>query len=277
MMDKQVKKLLIKAKKQVFTEIPGNNPSLFKGEGFDFVELREYQPGEDVKKIDWLVTAKMQKPYVKLYQEERELNVVVALMMSGSTYFGTKRFKYETMAETAALLGYAAIKNQDSFSYILYADKEYDAIAPTKHPQAVARCVDQTLHFASLGKRGDFDGLTRRLFRIKRKSILFIISDFLGSFDLKVLAKKHEVVAIVVRDRFEEDPDPIGFMTLIDPETKESFLVDFEGLTLKNYKKEIKKRDYIMYEQFKKSGIRFTKIYTHEDPFIKLVKLFGQR
>ncbi|BAF69515.1 DUF58 domain-containing protein [Nitratiruptor sp. SB155-2] len=277
MMDKQVKKLLIKAKKQVFTEIPGNNPSLFKGEGFDFVELREYQPGEDVKKIDWLVTAKMQKPYVKLYQEERELNVVVALMMSGSTYFGTKRFKYETMAETAALIGYAAIKNQDNFSYVLYADKEYDAIAPTKHPQAVARCVDKAFHFVSLGKKADFDSLARRLFRIKRKSILFIISDFLNSFDLKVLAKKHEVVAVVVRDRFEEEPDPIGFMTLIDPETKESFMVDFEGLTLKNYQKEIKRRDHFMYEQFKKSGIRFTKIYTDEDPFIKLVKLFGQR
>ena len=277
MMDKNIKKLLIKAKKQIFSEIPGNNPSLFKGEGFDFVELREYQPGDDVKKIDWLITAKLQKPYVKLYREERELNVIVALMLNGSTYFGTKRFKYEVMSEIAALLGYAAIKNQDNFSYILYADRTYDTIKPTKHPNAVSRCVEKAINFYSLGKRANFNGLSRQLFKIKRKSIIFIVSDFLEPVDFKVLAKKHEVVAIVVRDRFEEDPTPIGFMNFIDPETNESLSVDFEGTTLKNYKKEIKKIDRMNFENFKKSGIRFTKIMTDEEPFIKLLKLFGQR
>ncbi len=275
MIDKKIKKLLIKTKRQVFSEIPGNNPSLFKGEGFDFVELREYQPGDDVKKIDWLITAKLQKPFVKLYREERELNVIVALMLNGSMYFGTKRFKQEIAAEIAAILGFAAIKNQDNFSYILYADKEYASIRPTKHINAVTKCVQSASRFVSLGKSADFAGLVRRLFTIKRKSIIFIISDFLEPFDLRVLAKKHEVVAIVVRDRFEEDPEPIGFMNLIDPETKQSFVVDFEGTTLRNYRKEMKRLDHEMYEHFKKSGIRFTKIYTHDEPFIKLVKLFG--
>ncbi len=276
-MEKKLKKLLIKARKQVFSEIPGNNPSLFKGEGFDFVELREYQPGDDVKKIDWLVTAKLQKPYVKLYREERELNVVVALMLSGSTYFGTKRFKYEVMAEIAALLGYAAIKNQDNFSAILYADREYEWIRPTKHLQAIHRLARSVLYFSPLGKKANFAGLAKRLFKIKRKSIVFIVSDFLEEFDFRVLAKKHEVVGIVVRDRFEEAPEPIGFINLLDPETKESLTVDLEGSTLKAYKKEIKRLDHAMYEQFRKSAIRFTKIYTHEEPFVKLLKLFGQR
>ncbi len=277
MKEKRLKKLLIKARKQVFSEIPGNNPSLFKGEGFDFVELREYQPGDDVKKIDWLITAKLQKPYVKLYREERELNVVVAAMLNGSTYFGTKRFKYETMAQIAAILGYAAIKNQDNFSYLLYADKAYEWSPPTKHQKSVAKCFEAIVSFNPLGKRADFEGLTKRLYQIRRKSIIFVISDFLEPFDFRVLAKKHEVVAIVVRDRFEEDPKPIGFINLLDPETRESFTVDLEGTTLKNYKKEIKKLDHSMYEQFRKSGIRFTKIYTDEEPFIKLLKLFGQR
>ncbi len=276
-MEKKLKKLLIKARKQVFSEIPGNNPSLFKGEGFDFVELREYQPGDDVKKIDWLVTAKLQKPYVKLYREERELNVVVALMLSGSTYFGTKRFKYEVMAEIAALLGYAAIKNQDNFSAILYADREYEWIRPTKHLQAIHRLARSVLYFSPLGKKANFAGLAKRLFKIKRKSIVFIVSDFLEEFDFRVLAKKHEVVGIVVRDRFEESPEPIGFINLLDPETKESLTVDLEGSTLKAYKKEIKRLDHQMYERFRKSAIRFTKIYTHEEPFVKLLKLFGQR
>ncbi|SMC09078.1 DUF58 domain-containing protein [Nitratiruptor tergarcus] len=277
MTQKNIKKLLIKAKKQVFSEIPGNNPSLFKGEGFDFVELREYQPGDDVKKIDWLVTAKLQKPYIKLYREERELNVVVAFMLNGSMFFGTKRFKQELAAEIGAILGFAAIKNQDNFSYILFADKEYSSIRPTKHINAVQKCAESVAKFVTLGKSANFSQLTQRLFKIRRKSIVFIISDFFGEYDFKVLAKKHEVVAIVVRDRFEEDPTPIGFMNLIDPETKKSFIVDFEGSTLKNYKKEIKKADSKMYEHFKQSGVRFTKIYTHEEPFIKLLKLFGQK
>ncbi|MRI59214.1 MAG: DUF58 domain-containing protein [Epsilonproteobacteria bacterium] len=277
MTQKSVKKLLIKAKKQVFSEIPGNNPSLFKGEGFDFVELREYQPGDDVKKIDWLITAKLQKPYVKLYREERELNVIVAAMLNGSTYFGTKRLKYETMAEIAAILGYAAIKNQDNFSYFLYADKEYDAIPPTKHMSAVQQCAERIAYFDPLGKRADFQGLVRRLFRIKRKSIIFILSDFFEEVDLKVLAKKHEVVAIIVRDRLEEEPLSLGYINLIDPQTKESLSVDLEGTTLQNYKKEQKRIDHRLFDMLKKSGVRFTKIYTDEEPFIKLLKLFGHR
>ena len=277
MTEKSIKKLLIKARKQVFSEIPGNNPSLFKGEGFDFVELREYQPGDDVKKIDWLISAKLQKPYVKLYREERELNVVVAAMLNGSTYFGTKRFKYETMAEIAAILGYAAIKNQDNFSYVLYADKEYDSIAPTKHINAVQQCAKRIAYFDPLGKKANFKGLVRKLFGIKRKSIIFILSDFFDEVDLRVLAKKHEVVAIIVRDRLEEEPVALGYINLIDPETKKSLSVDLEGVTLKNYKKEEKRIDHELFEMLKKSGVRFTKIYTHDEPFIKLLKLFGQR
>ncbi len=276
MIDKNIKKLVIKARKQVFSEIPGNNPSLFKGEGFDFVELREYQPGDDIKKIDWLVTAKLQKPYVKLYKEERELNVVVAFMLNGSMFFGTKRFKQEVAAEIGAILGFAAIKNQDNFSYFLFADKEYSSIRPTKHTSAVTRCAEAVGRFVSLGKRADFEILTKRLFKIRRKSLIFIVSDFFGEYDFKVLAKKHEVVAIVVRDRFEEEPTSLGYMQLIDPQTKQSFIVDFEGTTLQNYKREIKKHDAAMYEHFKKCGMRFSKIYTHDEPFIKLLKLFGR-
>jgi uncharacterized protein (DUF58 family) len=272
-----LKKLLIKTKRQVFSEISGNNPSLFKGEGFDFVELREYQPGDDVKKIDWYVTAKLQKPYVKLFREERELNIVVALMLDGSTYFGTKRFKYELMAEIGAILGFSAIKNQDNFSYILYADKEYESIKPTKNINAITKFMELVLKFDPLGKKGDYKGLVSRLFKIKRRSVIFIVADFLDEVDIRVLAKKHEVVGVIVRDRFEEEPLEIGFINLLDPETKESFLVDLEGGTVKNYKKEIKRLDKELLKQFRKYGVRFTKIYTQDEPFIKLLKLFGQR
>jgi len=273
-----IKKLIIKTRKQVFSEIAGNNPSLFKGEGFDFVELREYQPGDDVKKIDWLVTAKLQKPYVKLYREERELNIVVALMLNGTTYFGTKRFKYEVMAEIGALLGFSAIKNQDSFSYILFAEEEYDWIRPTKNLNAVTRLVERVLEFDPLGKKANYEELLSRLFRIGRKSIIFLVGDlFTFPETLRVLAKKHEVVAIIVRDRFEEEPQPLGFINLLDPERREQFLVDLDGSTITNYRKEVKRRDQKVMRELKKSGINFTKVYTDEEPFIKLLKLFGVR
>ncbi|NPA03857.1 MAG: DUF58 domain-containing protein, partial [Epsilonproteobacteria bacterium] len=173
--------------------------------------------------------------------------------------------------------GYAAIKNQDNFSYFLFANKEYSSIPPTKHLSAVRKAVEEIISFDPIGKVGNFEVLTQRLFKIKRKSIIFIISDFFQIPQLKVLAKKHEVVAIIVRDRFEEEPVSVGFINLFDPETKENFLVDLEGTTLKNYKKEVKRVDRELYESFKKSGVRFTKIYTFEDPFIKLLKLFGQK
>jgi len=276
-LDKKLKKILIKTKRQVFSEIPGNNPSIFKGEGFDFVELREYQYGDDVKKIDWLISAKLQKPYIKLYKEERELNIVVAFMLNGNMYFGTSILKSELAAHVGAIIGYSAIKNQDSFSSFIFADRLYFISKPTKHLNGVKKAIQEVYNFNPLGKNENFKLLTQTLYKIKRKSIIFIIGDFFGDFDLKLLSKKHEVIAIVIRDRFEEDPKEIGFVNFIDPQTKNSLVVDLDFYTKKSYIKEIKKEDHKMYEHFKKNRIKFIKIYTDEEPFIKLVKLFGKR
>ncbi len=276
-MDKKIKKILIKTKRQVFSEIAGNNPSIFKGEGFDFVELREYTQGDDVKKIDWLISAKLQKPYVKVFKEERELNVIVAFMLNGSMYFGSKRLKSEVAAHSAAIIGFSAIKNQDSFSSFIFADKLYKTLKPTKSIYGVNKIVEYAYHFNPLGKKENFAFLADRLYKIKRKSLIFILSDFLCDFDLKVLSKKHEIIAVVIRDRLEEEPVEAGFVNLIDPETRESITMDLDNYTKKMYKKEIKRKDHFMYEHFKKNRIRFTKIYTDEDPYIKLVKLFGKR
>ncbi|WP_197972067.1 DUF58 domain-containing protein [Nitrosophilus labii] len=276
-MEKKIKKILIKARRQVFSEVAGNNPSIFKGEGFDFVELREYNQGDDVKKIDWLITAKLQKPYVKVFKQERELNVVLGLMLNGSFFFGSKRFKKDLAAEIAAILGFSAIKNQDSFSYFIFADRIYNFIKPTKNIHAVSRMCEEIERFDPLGKKADFNVLTNRLYKIRRKSLVFIISDFLSDFDFRVLSKKHEVVAIILRDRLEEEPLEAGFINLIDPEEKSSAVLDLDRGTKKEYMKEIKRKDHFMYEHFRKNRIRFIKIYTDEEPFVKLMKLFGQR
>jgi len=272
-MNKAVKKIILKTKKQVYGDMLGNNASMFQGEGFEFAELREYVYGDDVRKIDWKTTAKLGKPFVKVYKEERELNVVVVTMLSGSMYFGTVKQKSETAAEVVATLGFSAVKNADLFSHMLFADKMYDLSRPSKKLFSVHKAVEEVMRFDPIGKAADYqmlvDTLTKRL---KKKALLFIISDFVGDIDLKLLSKKHDVFAVMVRDRFEEDPSELGYLRLIDMETKQSFEGNIDSTTLKSYKKALLKNDEKLYKQFKKQGVRFTKVYTHEDAAIKIAK-----
>lgn len=272
-MNKAVKKIILKTKKQVYGDMLGNNASLFQGEGFEFTELREYVYGDDVRKIDWKTTAKLNKPFVKIYKEERELNVVVVSVLGGSVYFGTVKQKSDIIAEVVATLGFSAVKNADLFSHIIFADKMYEASKASKKIFSVHKAVDDVVNFEPIGKEGDFSALVETLHhRLKKKSLLFIISDFVGDIDLKLLSKKHDVFAVIVRDKFEEDPSELGYLRLIDMETKQSFEGDVNGLALKNYKKALHDNDERLYRQFKKQGIRFSKIYTHEEPALKLMK-----
>ena len=272
-MNKAVKKIVLKTKKQVYGDMLGNNASIFQGEGFEFAELREYVYGDDVRKIDWKTTAKLGKPFVKIYKEERELNVVVVSMLSGSTYFGTVKQKSDIIAEVVATLGFSAVKNADLFSHMVFADRLYELSKPSKKLFSVHKAVENVVGFDPIGKEGDFSALVDTLHnRLKKKSLLFIVSDFVGEIDLKVLSKKHDVFAVMVRDRFEENPSELGYLRLIDMETKQSFEGDVDSGTLKNYKKALHDNDEKLYKQFKKQGIRFSKIYTHEEPALKLMK-----
>lgn len=272
-MTKTVKKIILKTKKQVYGDMLGNNASFFQGEGFEFAELREYIYGDDVRKIDWKTTAKLGKPFVKIYKEERELNVVVVSLLSGSTYFGTVKQKSDIIAEVVATLGFSAVKNADLFSHMVYADKMYDFSKPSKKLFSVHKAVEDVVAFDPLGKEANYKTLVETLVaRLKKKALLFIISDFVGDIDLKLLSKKHDVFAVIVRDRFEENPSELGYLRLIDMETKQSFEGDVDAGTLKNYKKALYENDEKLYSQFKKQGVRFTKIYTHEEPTVKMMK-----
>ncbi len=272
-MNKKAKKIILKTKKQVYGDMLGNNASLFQGEGFEFAELREYVYGDDVRKIDWKTTAKLGKPFVKIYKEERELNVVVVTMLGGSMYFGTVKQKSDIAAEVTATLGFSAVKNADLFSHMLFADKLYDLSKPSKKLFAVHKAVDEITAFEPLGKVGDYQALTQTLNnRLKKKALLFIISDFVGEVDLKLLSKKHDVFAVIVRDKFEEDPSELGYLRLVDMETKQSFEGNIDAGALKAYKKALHENDERLYRQFKKQGIRFAKVYTHEDAGLKLMK-----
>jgi uncharacterized protein (DUF58 family) len=269
----RAKRILLKTKKQVYGDMLGNNASLFQGEGFEFAELREYVYGDDVRKIDWKTTAKLGKPFVKIYREERELNVVVVSMLGGSMYFGTVRQKSDVAAEIVATLGFSAVKNSDLFSHMLFADRLYDLSRPSKKLFSVHKAVDEITAFEPLGKVADYQALTETLnSRLRKKALLFIISDFVGEVDLKLLSKKHDIFAVVVRDKFEEDPSELGYLRLVDMETKQSFEGNIDASALKQYKKALHENDEKLYREFKKQGIRFAKVYTHEDAGLKLLK-----
>lgn len=272
-MNKAAKKIILKTKKQVYGDMLGNNASLFQGEGFEFAELREYVYGDDVRKIDWKTTAKLGKPYVKIYKEERELNVVVVSMLGGSMYFGTMKQKSDILAELVATLGFSAVKNSDLFTHILFADRLYERSRPSKKHFSIHKAIEDVTKFELLGKEADFAELTEMLnTRLKKKSLLFILSDFIGEIDLRLLSVKHDIVAVMIRDRFEEDPSELGYLRLIDMESKTSFEGDINKGALDAYKKAIHQNDEKLYTQFKKQGIRFVKVYTDEEPALKLMK-----
>jgi uncharacterized protein (DUF58 family) len=270
--------ILVRARSQVFSEMVGNNPSIFHGEGYDFIELREYMPGDDIRHIDWNITAKMQTPYIKIFREERELNVVVASMLNGSVHFGSKKFKQDLIAEISALLGYATLHNGDLLSSYIFADALYGASKPTKRLFSVNKNVEDILKFSALGKRADYKTMADTLYaRIKRKSLIIIVADFFEIPDFRVLAKKHEVIAVVVRDRFEEHPPEMGFASLMDPESSQNLEGDFNRSSIKAYEAKVKEHDRKLFESFRKHQIRFAKIYTDDLAGVKLRRLFEGR
>ena len=268
------KKIILKTRKQIFGALSGNNLSALKGEGFEFAELREYAYGDDVRKIDWKTTAKLGgKPYIKIYHEERELNVVVSTMLSGSTYFGTSKIKKDYIIEILALLGYSAIKNKDLFSHILYADRLYRHSKPSKKIFAVNKEIEEAAEFNVLGKAANYEGWVDTLNkRVRKKSLMFLIGDFVGDINLSILAKKHDLFVIIVRDLFIEHPKPLGEINLVDPGYLKSFSGNFDENSIKVYKDALIQNDKILLKHLSKIGARYAKLYTNQEPYLQLLK-----
>ncbi len=270
----KTEEILIKTRRNIFGQNAGGSPSLFSGNGLDFKELREYEIGDDVRKLNWKVTAKAGRPFVNLFNEERELNIVVAFMVSGSIYFGTKRFKQELMAEILALLSYSSLKNDDRLSTLFFSDREEFFMAPTKKMGSLNITLEKALGLDPLEKESDFGRFVQYVNeRIKRKSLLFIVGDFYGEVDLSLL-NKHEVFAVMVRDRFEESPKLFGEMELVDPNTMQNEAFMLSPKILKAYESALNDHDKNLVMHFDQHRIRHTKIYTDEEPFVKLSSLF---
>lgn len=274
----KLQKILVKARRQVFSEMVGNNPSIFQGEGYDFIELREYMAGDDIRHIDWNITAKMHKPYIKIFREERELNVVVASMLNGSIHFGSKRFKQDLIAELVALLSFSVIKNGDLLSTYNFTDHMVSHLKPSKKVFQVHKAVEEILNFDPINQKADYKNLADTLFkRLKRKSLVIVIGDFFEIPDFRLLAKKHEVLAIIVRDHLEEKPPAMGFASLVDPESGTVLEGDFNKSSVSEYAAKVHNHDRKLYEALKKQQIRFTKVYTDDSAGVALRRVFEGR
>ncbi len=228
---KKVRQIELKTRGLVNDVFSGEYLSVFKGQGMEFSEVREYQYGDDIRKIDWNVTARNNKPFVKVFEEERELNVMLAVDASGSGQFGSKeKFKSEIAAEICALLAFSAIKNNDKVGLLIFTDDVEKYIPPGKGKSHVLRVIREILYFKPNSLKTNISrGMEYLLKGLKRHTIVFVVSDFDDTgFEkpLRVLNQKHDVIAIQTYDQREKDLPDVGLVKLRDAETDEEIWVD---------------------------------------------------
>ena len=280
---KKVRKIEIKTRGLTSHIFSGEYHSAFKGRGMAFSEVREYQPGDPTRSIDWNVTARFNHPYVKIYEEERELTVMLLVDVSGSSYFGTKaQFKNELITELCAVLSFSAIQNNDKTGVIFFSDKIEKFIPPKKGKSHILRIIRELIEFKPSGK-GTNIATALKFFTnaIKKKSIAFIISDFADkNFEdaLKVASRKHDVVAFRISDRREESLPDMGLVKFIDNETGKTLWVDLSNA---NNRRAIEKQhlaeDKRLNEIFNRSGVDFATLFTDQSYVRPLMNLFKRR
>jgi uncharacterized protein (DUF58 family) len=228
---RQVKLLELRTRGLVNSLFTGEYRSVFKGQGMEFSEVREYQPGDEVRSIDWNVTARMRKPYVKRYIEERELTVMLVVDLSGSERFGTrKRFKSELASELAAVLAMSAIRNNDRVGAVLFTDRIEHVVPPRKGRRHALRLMRDLLAFEPVGTGTDIAAAVDYAGKmLVHKAIIFLVSDFQEEEleqPLKLLAQRHDVVAVTVDDPSEHELPDLGLARFVDPESGLTLDVD---------------------------------------------------
>ncbi len=280
---KKVRKIEIKTKGLTQHIFAGQYHSAFKGKGMTFSEVREYQYGDDIRSIDWNVTARFNHPYIKVYEEERELTVMLLIDVSGSGYFGTRQqFKRDMIVEIASVLAFSAIQNNDKVGAILFSDRVEKFIPPKKGRGHLLRIIRELIDFQPENHKTNLTEPLRYLTNaIKRRSISFLISDFMGNdFEeaLRIAKKKHDMVCIWVYDYRETDLPPVGLIKFKDAETNEECWVDSSDRHVREaFRKVSKSREEDLKELFKKTGIDYISISTGHDYVKPLISLFKHR
>jgi len=274
-MNTTLKALQLKARHQVYTLLSGHNLSNLHGEGYDFSELREYQMGDDIRKINWMITAKLGKPYIKELHANRELSVVVSTLMDASLYFGSGNEKQKKLTEVATLLGYATQQQSDLFTGVCYTQTQTYATPPTKQLYHIEQFSQTLFELPLLGTTVDTKDAIDDLFkRIHKPSLVFVLGDFLEEVDLSLLAQKHEVIAILIRDRAEESPQALGEITLSNPQDGSNMETYFGKRSIEKYVSKLQAHDTQLITHFSHNDIRYVKVCTGDEVVKKLLTIF---
>jgi len=280
---KKIRYIQIYTSKAVNDSLAGEYQSVFKGRGMEFDQVREYQIGDDIRSIDWNVTARTGEPHVKLFVEERELTVIFLVDLSASGSFGsTSKIKNEVAAELCALLAFSAIKNNDKVGLIVFTDQVEMFIPPAKGTTHVLRLIRELLDFKPKQTRTSITAGIEYLGRIiTKRSVVFLISDFLEEGyekQLRVLGKKHDLIAVSITDPREVKLPNVGLIELEDAETGELILIDTGSKRVrKKYEKLGAARHGSQKEMFRSMDIDQIEIFTNRDYLKDLVKFFKTR
>ena len=280
---KKVRKIEIKTRRLSNNIFGGEYHSVFKGKGMTFSEVRNYQFGDDVRTIDWNVTARYNEPFVKVFEEERELTLMLLVDVSGSEFFGTDNvLKKNIVTEISATLAFSALQNNDKVGLLLFSDKVELYIPPSKGKTHVLRIIRELIEFKPLSTKTDIaEALHFLIGVIKKKSIAFILSDFISDKyeqTLKICANKHDVTGIRIYDKMEETIPNMGIVPMLDQETDEVKLVDTSSSYLrKKYKSFNMLNSKRFNEVFSKNGAGTLNCRTDESYVKKLLSYFKTR
>ena len=280
---KKVRKIEIKTRglsRQIFS---GQYHSAFKGKGMAFSEVREYQYGDDIRDIDWNVTARFNHPFIKIFEEERELTVMLVIDVSGSNTFGTlTKLKEDQMTEIAAVLAFSAINNNDKVGVIFFSDKIEKFIPPKKGSKHILRIIRELIDFKAESHRTDISVALQYLTNaIKKRCTVFVISDFMDhGFEtaIRIAGNKHDLVALRIFDHRETELINVGMVKMSDNETGEQVWVDTARKSIREaYRKWWINSDQIVTTLFNKTGTDFANIATNQDYVKPLINLFKRR
>ena len=280
---KKVRKIEIKTKGLSNHIFSGEYHTAFKGKGMAFSEVREYQPGDDVRSIDWNVTARYNSPFVKVFEEEREMTVILLIDVSGSSDFGTQtQLKREVATEIAAVLAFSAINNNDKIGVIFFSDKIEKFIPPKKGKSHILRIIRELITFESESKKTNIE-VALKYFNniIKKRSVCFILSDFMDTnFDksLKIARNKHDIVALRIHDDREEILPNVGLLKVEDAESGEMRWVDSSNKKVRtNYNNNYREFEKELKQNLQSSGVDHIDIKTGKDYIKPLMNFFKNR
>ncbi|MDP0489696.1 MAG: DUF58 domain-containing protein [Verrucomicrobiota bacterium JB023] len=279
----RVHKLELRAKRLVRETFAGDYHSSFKGQGLDFDEFREYQHGDEIRFIDWKVSARLGSPYIRKFREERELSAILAVDVSASMDYGSSHLsKRELAAEVAALIAFSARDNGDKVGLLLYADEPLLWLPPAKGTRHILRCIREILATPAPTAPTNFPAAAKLIMRtVSRKSLVFLLSDFIAadfSRSLASLSQKHEVCALRIYDPYEEELPAVGKVTLTDPETGYHRVVNTSNSNVRMaFSKLARRHREGLAKSFSRYQIDHASLPSNEDPFKALHSLFQRR